>query len=183
MRPAALGAALVIASALTAAAQPPVARPSPPPAAVVQSAPQRVAPPVRTGTAEPGGERAPTEEFLNAPIYPTADFLGSYDAGGSGQRFYLFGTTQTFAAIVSYYQAVLKQRGELVFDDPAVHMFEVGRFREEDVAFPPGVTVKNYAWGGVPGYLNPKAGVTPLSYPTVIQIVPPPGVVPGKPKR
>ena len=62
-------------------------------------------------------------------------------------------------------------------------MFEVGRFREEDVAFPPGVTVKNYAWGGSPGYLNPKPGVTPLSYPTVIQIVPPPGGVGGRPRR
>ena len=27
-------------------------------------------------------------------------------------------------------------------------MFEVGRFREETMAFPPGVTVKDWTWGG-----------------------------------
>ena len=53
-------------------------------------------------------------------------------------------------------------------------MFEVGKFREADVAFPPGVTVKDYTWGGSPGYTNPKPGATPAFFPTVIQIVPPP---------
>jgi hypothetical protein len=39
--------------------------------------------------------------------------------------------------VVSYYRTVLKDKGELVFDAPATHMFEVGRF-ESDVAFLPG---------------------------------------------
>jgi hypothetical protein len=104
---------------------------------------------------------------------PNAQFLGSYDAGGAGQRFYLYGTVQRFAEVVNYYKTVLKQKGELVFEVPATHMFEVGKFREEDVAFPPGVTVKDYTTGGSPGLPNPKFGATPDAFPTVIQIVPP----------
>ena len=67
---------------------------------------------------------------------------------------------------------MLKDRGELVFDAPAVHMFDIGRFREETMAFPPGVTVKDYTWGGKGGYLNPIRGGQPARFPTIIQIVP-----------
>ena len=66
-----------------------------------------------------------------------------------------------------------------MFDAPATHMFEVGRFREESMAFPPGVTVKDYTWGGAGGYLNPKAGAQPERFPTIIQIV----AVPPAPER
>jgi hypothetical protein len=168
-----------------AAAQLPVAKPAPPPAGPTAKPGPQVAPPVAPAAAPaaPDSEQAPTEQYLNAPIYPGAEYLGSYDAGGRGQRFYLFGTTQTFGAIVAYYQSVLKQKGELVFDGPLVHMFDVGRFKDEDVAFPPGVTVKSYAGGGSPGYLNPKPGAAQASYPTIIQIVPPPAAIAGKPKR
>jgi hypothetical protein len=56
-------------------------------------------------------------------------------------------------------------------------MFETGRFREETMAFPPSVTVKDYTWGGSQGYLNPKRGAKPARFVTIIQIVPaPPGV-------
>ena len=51
-------------------------------------------------------------------------------------------------------------------------MFEIGRFREETMAFPPGVTVKDYTWGNLKGYLNPKPGAQPERFPTVIQMVP-----------
>jgi hypothetical protein len=50
-------------------------------------------------------------------------------------------------------------------------MFEVGRFREETMAFPPGVTVKDYS---PDGYLNPKRGGEPARFRTIIQIVPAP---------
>jgi len=102
-----------------------------------------------------------------------AQYLASYDAG-MGQLYCLYGSTQAFADVVAYYRTALKDRGELVFDAPATHMFEVGRFKEADVAFPPGVTVKDYTWGGSPGYMNPKPGATPAFFPTVVQIVPPP---------
>ena len=57
-----------------------------------------------------------------------------------------------------YYRTQLKDKGDLVYDVPPVHMFEVGRFREESMAFPPGVTVKDYTWGGAKGYLVPTPG-------------------------
>ena len=48
------------------------------------------------------------------------------------------------------------------------HVFEIGRFREETMAFPPGVTVKDYTWNGSAGYLNPKqrrsAGAFPVDH-------------------
>ena len=120
----------------------------------------------------------PTEATLGLPIYPGAQFVVSYNAG-RGQRYYLYGTNADFAQIVSYYRTVLKQRGELVYQEPPVHMFEVGRFREETMAFPPGVTVKDYTWAGSAGYLNPKRGAEPARFKTIIQIVPVPAGATG----
>lgn len=137
------------------------------------NAAQKVEPPPQKPAAPAASAAAPTEAMLGLPIYPTAEFLASYDAG-RGQRYYLFGTNAAFAQIVDYYKNVLKQRGELVFDEPPVHMFEVGRFREETMAFYPGVTVKDYAWAGGLGYINPKRGAEPARFKTVIQIVPVP---------
>ena len=51
-------------------------------------------------------------------------------------------------------------------------MFDIAEFREESMAFPPSVTVKDYTWGGAVGYLNPKRGATPARFKTIIQIVP-----------
>ena len=51
-------------------------------------------------------------------------------------------------------------------------MFEIGRFREETMAFPPGVTVKDYTWGGSEGYLEALPGGRSQRYRTIIQIVP-----------
>jgi hypothetical protein len=111
--------------------------------------------------------------MLGVPIYPGAQFVVSYNAG-RGQRYYLFGSTADFVQIVNYYKSVLKQRGELVYEEPPIHMFDVGRFREETMAFPPGVTVKDYTWAGGAGFLNPKRGAEPARFKTIIQIVPAP---------
>jgi hypothetical protein len=147
--------------------EPPVARPQPPPDA-------KVSPPAPDAKALPAGTvLAPTEQTLGLPIYPGAQFITSYDAG-RGQRYYLFGTTTGFVEIVAYYRSILKQRGDLVYEQPPIHMFEVGRFREETMAFPPGVTVKDYTWGGSEGYINPKPGAQPAYFRTIIQIVPAP---------
>jgi hypothetical protein len=149
------------AGAARPAAQAPAApMPRPPaPVAAPAAAPARAA------------EAPPTEVSLGVAIFPTSVFLGSFDAG-QGQRYYLFGTTASFADLVTYYRNVLKDRGELVFDAPAVHMFDMGRFREESMAFPPSVTVKDYTWGGKGGYLNPQRGGQPARFPTILQIVP-----------
>ena len=106
------------------------------------------------------------------PIYPAATFLASFDAG-QGQRYFLFGTPATYAQTVSFYRTALKQRGDVVFEEPPTHIFEIGRFREESMAFPPSVVVKDYTWGGFGGYLDPKPVGQGTRYPTVIQIVPP----------
>ena len=167
----------------------PVGRAAPPPAETTPTAPQpapatsapaatsrAVATPGPQGSQAAGaatvaGEPTPTEEQLGVPIYPAARFLRSYDAG-EGQRYYLFGATATYAELVNYYRTALRTRGDEVYDAPPVHMFEVGRFREQTMAFPPGVTVKDYTWSGGKGYLVPMPGAVPDRYPTIIQIVP-----------
>jgi hypothetical protein len=148
-----------VAAAHPAAQQPTPVAPRPAPAAAPAAAPART------------GEAPPTEIALGVAVHPSAVFLGSFNAG-QGQRYYLFGSTNTFADLVTYYRSVLRERGELVFDAPPVHMFDTGRFREEAMAFPPSVTVKDYTWGGRGGYLNPVRGAQPARFPTIIQIVP-----------
>ena len=150
-----------LAGAAPAAAQPPAAPPPRAAAPASQTAPS----PGRTA------EAAPSEIALGVSLPPNAVFLGSFNAG-QGQRYYLYGSTASFAELVTYYRGVLKDRGELVFDAPAIHMFDTGRFREESMAFPPSVTVKDYTWGGRGGYLNPVRGAQPARYPTIVQIVP-----------
>ncbi len=124
------------------------------------------------GPAATGAAEAPTEAMLGFPVYPAAQFITSYDAGRR-QRYYLYGTNSEFEAMVRYYRNVLRERGNRVFDEPPTHIFEVGRFREREMAFPPSVTVKDYAWNGSEGYLNP-AGGEPARFRTIIQIVPSP---------
>ena len=138
-------------------------RPAPAPPATATPAP----PAASQGSATEG---APTEAFLGFPIYPAAQFIASYDAG-RGQRYYLFGSDSAFPILVKYYQSVLKSRGTLVFEEPPVHVFEIGRFREETMAFPPGVTIKDFESDLSPGYPN-RPGGQPERFPSIIQIVP-----------
>ena len=128
-------------------------RPSPTPPQTIPPAPATPTPAAPASVAP--ADSAPTEATLGFPVYPNSQFIASYDAG-RGQRYYLFGSDLPFAALVKYYQSALKNRGTLVFDAPATHVFEIGRFREETMAFPPGVTVKDYTWNGSAGYMNPK---------------------------
>jgi len=151
--------------------RPGTARPATPPV----EAPRQGVPP-RPETIPASGAPAdapPTEATLGVPLYPGVQFLTSYDAG-RGQRFYLFGSAAPFADLVAYYRTVLKQKGELVFDVPATHEFDVGRFNENLMAFPPGVTIKDYQTNLSQGYPNPKPGGQPARFPAIIQIVPVP---------
>ena len=134
------------------------------------AAAEQVPPPAALSPESP---ETPTEEMLGFPIYPNARFIRSYDAG-RGQQYYLFGTNMSFQDMVNYYAIVLDERGDRVFDEPPVHMFEIGRFREQTMAFPPGVTIKDYAWNGSPGYASLVPDAEPSHYRTVIQIVPAP---------
>ncbi len=166
------------------AGQPAPARrqtPAAPPAAVTP-APQTPAAPTRTPQAPAASpaESTPTDAQLGLPVYPGAVFLRSYDAG-RGQRYYIYGVSSPFAEMVNYYRSVLKEKGNLVFEVPPTHVFEMGRFREETMAFPPGVTVKDYTFSGSAGYPNPRPGQQPERFPTLIQIVPlPAATAPGR---
>jgi hypothetical protein len=128
--------------------------------------------------AKPADPDAPDPATIYFPLYPTAQFLSSYDAG-RGQRYYVYGATASYADLVTFYRTQLKERGDVVFLEPPTHMFSIGRFREETMAFPPGVTIKDWTWGGSQGYPNPKrtAG-QPARFPTIIMIVPPPPAAP-----
>ena len=176
-----LGLAALLALAL--AQQPPVPQPFPQPGGAQSAKPQQPATrppaapapsPAAASTAPPvSAEVPPTAAFLGVPIYPGAQYIGSYDAG-RGQRFYLFGTTGLWNDLVTYYTKQLKRNGDLVFDAPATYEFLVGRFREETMAFPPGVTIKEFKSAISEGYPNPKPGGQPARFPTIIQIVPMP---------
>ena len=134
--------------------------------------PRRPTPPGRLPhRPAPPRPEAPTETTLGLPIYPAAQFIGSYDAG-RGQRYYIFGSAAPFTDLVAYYRTALKQKGEIVFESPATYSFEVGRYREETMAFPPGVTIKDFQSAVSEGYPNPKPGGQPARFRTIIQFVP-----------
>jgi len=150
------------------------------------TAPEQTAPPSQTPTAEapqasPTGlvqtdPQIPTEAILGFPIYPTAKFIASYDAG-LAQRYYVFGTTAPYTSLISYYRTLLDERGDQIFDEPPTYMFEVGRFRNETMAFPPGVTIKDWTWNSE-GYPNPTPGAEPERFPSIIMVVPAPPPIP-----
>jgi hypothetical protein len=154
-----------------AATQAPV---TPPPAAPPPGAP--IAQPQVPPTPSTASGAAPAAATLGVAVYPGAQFLASYDAG-RGQRYHVFGTTAAFADVVGYYRTQLDDRGDLVYKEPGTHMFSggsLGRFREETMAFPPSVTVKDWTSGGSQGYPNPRPGAQPSRFPTIVMIVPAP---------
>ena len=152
---------------------PPAPQPFPRPAQPGRPAPGPAQPatPGRPGSTPRPSEQPPTEEYLGVPIYPGAQFIASYNAG-RGQRYYLFGTASSFVDLVNYYRTILKQKGELTFEVPATHEFDIGKFDEDRMAFPPGVVIKDFQSDVSPGYPNPKPGGQPARFPTIIQIVP-----------
>lgn len=147
--------------------------PPPAPAPTTQAPPQAPKAPQATQPAQAPSAGAPTEAELGAPIYPSAVYLTSYDAG-RGQRFYIFGVEAPYADMVNYYRTVLKNRGDELFEAPPTYQFETVRFRDDAMAFPPSVTIKDFTYGGSAGYPNPKKGAAPDRFPTVIQIAAPP---------
>jgi hypothetical protein len=147
---------------------------APAPAAPAAPVAQAPAAPAQPPAVAPADANAPDAMTVWFPVYPGAQYLTSYDAG-RGQRYYIYGATAPYLDIVTFYRTQLRERGDQVFEQPLTHMFSIGRFREETMAFPPGVTVKDWTFGGSQGYPNPKgAGAQPARFPTIIMIVPPP---------
>ncbi len=148
--------AIAMTGAIPAAAQaPPVPKPFP-------AAGQ--------GAAAPQPAQAAPDASLGLPVYPAAQFLETFDAG-KGQLYYLYGTDTPFAEIVNYYKSTLKTGGRVLFQGPLMHQFDLGRFQEQTMAYPPSVVVKDYTWNGSEGYLH-VSGATSTRYKTIIQIVP-----------
>jgi hypothetical protein len=168
--------ALVFVTAFVAVGEGQTPQPFPRPGATpAQPPPAAPRTPTQISPA-PADPNSPSAATLGVPVYPAAQFLASYDAG-RGQRYYLFGTTARFDEVVGYYRTQLDDRGDLVYKEPATHMFSggsIGRYREETMAFPPSVTVKDWTSGGSQGYPNPKLGAQPTRFPTIVMIVPPP---------
>jgi len=150
---------------------------APAPAPVQPATPRAPAPAVVSPPASPApaaiDPATPTEATLGFPIYPGAQFIASYDAGRA-QRYYIFGSTTSFNDLVTYYRTQLKEKGNLIFEEPPTHMFEIGKFSNDTMAFPPGVTIKDWTSGGSKGYANPKPGAQPARFSSIIQIVPAP---------
>jgi hypothetical protein len=149
---------------------------APPPAPAQQTTPQAPAP--GGDTARQSDPNAPADSAVGFPIFPGAQYLADYEAG-KGQRYYLYGTLAAYAEVVKHYQSALRDRGSQVYEEPATHTF-AQRFNDETMAFPPGVTVKDWTSGGSKGYPNAKPGAQPARFPTVIMIVPPPPAAPGR---
>lgn len=121
-----------------------------------------------------GPPARPTDQELGVTVYPAAEFIEAYDAG-RGQHYFLFGTNAAYADIVAYYRNVLHDDGHEIFKAPAMEEFDLGRFRDDAMAYPPSVVVKDYTWTldgqRSDGYLA-VYGTTEKRFKTVIQIVP-----------
>ena len=153
---------------------PPVPRPFP---GTTPASPPTSKPAEPTGTPATAGKTAqppaPAQVDPNlgtTPLYPGAEYLGAFDAGRN-QRYHLYGTNAPYAEIVTYYKNVLKRGGSEISRTPAIQQFELGRFDDETMAFPPSVVVKDYTWNNSPGYLH-VVGTTEKRFRTIIQIVP-----------
>jgi hypothetical protein len=140
--------------------QPPAPPPVPSTPPPTPPAPAVEIPPIPASVQAPQG----------LPVYPTAEFIDGFDAG-SGQRYYLYGTDLPFEDIVAYYRNVLKNGGRELFREPPMRQFDLGRYQENTMAYPPSVVIKDYTWNGGAGYLA-VSGTTEKRYRTVIQIVP-----------
>ena len=168
------------AAPLAVAAQTTVPSPRPFPGAPAPPASSRPTPPPsqaptdsQTPPASAAAPAAPTGPNLPGvpPVYPTAEYLATIDAG-AGQDYVLYGTDASFAEIVAYYRTVLKNGGREIYRTPGIHQFDLGRFDENRMAYPPSVVIKDYVGGTPPGYLH-VAGTEEKRFRTVIQVVPP----------
>lgn len=145
---------------------PPATPPATPP-----TAPPVAAAPTAKPTA-PAAAAAPAAgpNLPGVPIYPAAEYLDTIDAG-SGQSYVLYGTTAPYAEIVAYYRTALKNGGREIYRTPGIYQFDLGRFDDARMAYPPSVVVKDYADGTPAGFLF-VSGTTEKRFRTVIQIVP-----------
>jgi hypothetical protein len=126
-------------------------------------------PTAREQTAAPQ-QQTPPAGGVEQYVFPGAEFIATYDAGRGHQQYHLYGTNTPYAEVVAHYKNTLRGRNSEVFRTPPTHQFDLGRFSEDTMAYPPSVVVKDYTWNGSPGYLH-AAGTTEKRYRTIVQIV------------
>ena len=142
--------------------QPPAPRPpaAPAPPAATGGAPGSAATPP-AGTCGAGanhaghrtvGGRATGPSPPGVPLYPTAEYLDTFDAGAASS------TSLRHERAVRRDRVVLQddaqdRRARSCSARQPTHQFDLGRFQEERMAFPPSVVVKDYTWNNSPGYL------------------------------
>jgi len=102
--------------------------------------------------------------------YPGAEYLGSFDAG-TYQKLFVFGTNETYEAVLSFYKSQFKKSGEEVSRQPRIQQFDLGAFNSSTMSQRPSVIVKDYTTPDPEGYLH-VSGTTAKRFKTVIQIVP-----------
>jgi len=83
---------------------------------------------------EGAGELTPQKPRSGCRFFPGAQFITSYDAG-RGQRYYIFGTAGVVCRTRGLLSDRAQQKGELVYEVPATHEFDVGKYREETMGF------------------------------------------------
>ena len=65
----------------------------------------------------------------------------------------------------------MKNGGRTIFEAPAMQQWDLGKFQEQTMSYPPSIVVKDYSWNGSEGYLFVD-GAKEKRFKTVIQIVP-----------
>jgi hypothetical protein len=113
---------------------------------------------------------------LGIEMFAGAELLETFDAG-SGQKYFIFGSNAAYADVVQFYRTTLKTNGRELYraPAPAMQQFDLGRFQEDTMAYPPSVVVKDYGGSSAGGYLDVK-GTSERRFKTIIQIVPAPPV-------
>ena len=144
---------------------PPVPKPFP---GAAQTPPDGKPADKAAATAKP--QTGPEAQPGATPIHPRAELLDTFDAG-RGQQYIIYGSDLPYVTIVDYYKKLLRTGGNEIFRTPAMHRFDLGRFDDETMAYPPSIVVKDYTWNGSPGYLHVD-GSAEKRYRTIIQVVP-----------
>jgi len=165
-------------------APPPAQTPKPTPTPFPGSTPPATTPkpattpaPQGTVTPPPGTAACPAQDaatidpaLAGIPIYPCAVYLQGFNSG-YGQKLFVFGTNDTYAAIVAFYKTQTKKSGEEISKAPGIHQFERGTPEADPMAPRPGIVVKDYAWPNATDAYVHVSGTEATRYRSVIQII------------
>lgn len=162
-------AGVVVMSASVAARQTPPPKPTPFPGIGPKPTPTAT-PTQTTATAGPLDLGSVDPRLAGISGYPGAEFLAQYDAG-SYQKLFVFGTNETYEAVLAFYKTQFKKSGEEVSRQPRIQQFDLGAFNSSNMSQRPSVIVKDYTQPDPEGYLH-VSGTSQKRFKTLIQIIP-----------